>query len=75
MVRPSVWCSKGSILEKLRKANSHTPDSLKHQNTKTSLYKLSEYHRVLALFEFLGPSEKDYNLQSTDGKINQPVLH
>ena len=27
---------------------------LKHQNTKTSLYKLSENHRVFALFEFFG---------------------
>ena len=34
---------------------------------------LSEYRRVFALFEFLGPSEKYYNLQSTGGKLNQPV--
>ena len=27
---------------------------LKYQNTKTSLYKLSENHRVFALFEFFG---------------------
>ena len=38
---------------------------LKHQNTKTSLYKLSKNHWVVALFfRFLGPSEKNYNLQS-----------
>ena len=36
---------------------------LKHQNTTTSLYKLSKNHWVVAL-KFLGPSEKNYNLQS-----------
>ena len=36
---------------------------LKHQNTKTSLYKLSENHRVFALFEFFGSVRK--RLQST----------
>ena len=37
---------------------------LKHQNTKTSLYKLSKNHWVDVLFEILGPSEKNYNLLS-----------
>ena len=36
---------------------------LKHQNTKTSLYKLSENHRVFALFDFFGSVRK--RLQST----------
>ena len=36
---------------------------LKHQNTKTSLYKLSENHWVFALFEFFGSVRK--KLQST----------
>ena len=30
----------------------------KHQNTKTSLYKLSKNHRVIALFEIFGPVRK-----------------
>ena len=36
---------------------------LKHQNTKTSLYKLSENHWVFALIEFFGSVRK--KLQST----------
>ena len=36
---------------------------LKHQNTKTSLYKLTENHWVFALFEFFGSVRK--KLQST----------
>ena len=36
---------------------------LKHQNTKTSLYKLSENHWVFAFFEFFGSVRK--TLQST----------
>ena len=36
---------------------------LKHQNTKTSLYKLSKNHWVIALFEFFGSVRK--KLQST----------
>ncbi len=31
---------------------------LKHQNTKTSLYKLSKNHWVIALFEFFGSVRK-----------------
>ena len=37
---------------------------LKHQNTKTSPNKLPKNHWVIALFEILGPSAKNYNLQS-----------
>ena len=36
---------------------------LKHQNTKTSPYKLSKNHRVFALFDFFGSVRK--RLQST----------
>ena len=42
------------VLEKLRKAKFTHLTILKHQNTKTSLYKLSENHWVFALFEFFG---------------------
>ena len=37
---------------------------MKHQNTKTSLNKLSKNHWVITLLEFLGPSEEIYNPQS-----------
>ena len=37
---------------------------LKPQNTKTSLYKLSKNHWVIAFLKFLGPSEENYNPQS-----------
>ena len=39
---------------------------LKHQNTKTFLYKLSKNHCIglLHFWKFLGPSEEKYNLQS-----------
>ena len=36
----------------------------KPQNTKTSLYKLSKNHWVIAFLKFLGPSEENYNPQS-----------
>ena len=58
-----VLCSKCSILEKLRKANFYT-NVLKHQNTKTSLYKLSKNQWVIALFEIFGSVRKNYNIQS-----------
>ena len=59
-----VGCSKCSILEYLRKENCVHLTLLKHQNTKTSLYKLSKNHWVITLLENLGPSEENYNLQS-----------
>ena len=37
---------------------------LKHQNTKTSLYKLSKNHWVDVLFEIFGSVRKNYNPQS-----------
>ena len=37
---------------------------LKDQNTKTSLYKLSKNHWVIALFKKFGSVRKKYNLQS-----------
>ena len=37
---------------------------LKHQNTKTSLYKLSKNHWVIEFSKFLCLSEENYNLQS-----------
>ena len=45
---------------------------LKHQNTKTSLYKLSDNHRVFALFEFFGFARK--RLQFTVFN-DHPVAH
>ena len=36
---------------------------LKHQNTKTSLNKLSKNQWVIALFEIFGSVRKNYNLQ------------
>ena len=44
---------------------------LKHQNTKTSLYKLSKNHCVITLFEIFGSVRRD--LQSTVS-LDHPVL-
>ena len=38
----------------LKRQNSTYLTLLKHQNTKTSLYKLSKNHWVIALFKFFG---------------------
>ena len=43
---------------------------LKHQNTKTSLYKLSKNHWVITLFEIFGSVRR--NLQSTVS-LDHPV--
>ena len=45
---------------------------LKHQNTKTSLYKLSKNHWVIALFKKIGSVRK--RLQSTVS-LDHPVLY
>ena len=50
-------------MEKLQKAKFTHLTILKHKNTKTSLYKLSKNHRVIALYEIFGPVRK--NLQFT----------
>ena len=44
---------------------------LKHQNTKTSLYKLSKNHWVIALFEFFGSVRKKLQLTVS---LKHPVL-
>ena len=41
-----------------KRQNSTHLTLLKHQNTKTSLYKLSKNHWVIALFEFFGSVRK-----------------
>ena len=41
-----------------KRQNSTHLKLLKHQNTKTSLNKLSKNHWVIALLKILGPSEK-----------------
>ena len=51
-------------LKILVRQNSTHLSALKHQNNKTSLYKLSKNHWVNILFKFLGPPEENYNLQS-----------
>ena len=48
----------------LKRQNSTYLTLLKHQNTKTSLYKLSKNHWALHFWKILGPSEENYNLQS-----------
>ena len=49
-----VSCNKCSVLEILQKAKLHTPGTLKHQNTETSLYKLYKDHWVITLLEIFG---------------------
>ena len=49
-----VCCNKCSLLEILQKAKLHTPGTLKHQNTKTSLYKLYKNHWVITLLGIFG---------------------
>ena len=53
-----VRFSKCSLLEKLRKAKFTHLTILKHQNTKTYLYKLSKNHWVIALLEIFGSVRK-----------------
>ena len=42
------------VLENLERQNSTHLTLLKHQNTKTALYKLPKNHWVIALFEIFG---------------------
>ena len=58
-----VWCSKCPYLKISERQNSTHLTLLKHQNTKTSLYKLSKNHWVIALFKKIGSVRK--RLQST----------
>ena len=53
-----------------KRQNSTHLTPLKHQNTKTSLYKLSKNHWVITLFEFFGSVRRD--LQSTVS-LDHPV--
>ena len=56
-----IWCSKCSTLESPERQNfTH----VKHQNTQTSLYKLSKNHWVIAFFEIFGSVRRKYNPQS-----------
>ena len=50
---------------------------LKHQNTKTSLYKLSENHRVFALFEFFGFVRKrlQFTVYNDHPVLSHIILH
>ena len=67
-MRPRVlwpWIVQQMLnIEKAPKAEFTHLTILKHQNAKTSLYKLALNHWVLHFLKFLGPSEKNYNLQS-----------
>ena len=48
---------------------------LKHQNTKTSLYKLSKNHWVIALFEFFGSVRKKLQFTvSLKHPVNNPIF-
>ena len=56
----------------LKRQNSTYLTLLKHQNTKTSLYKLSKNHWVITLLEKIGSVTR--NLQSTVS-LDHPVLY
>ena len=60
----ALYCVANATLEKLREANFHTPDILKHQNTKTSLYEVFKNHWVFALFEFFWVCQKKITIYS-----------
>ena len=65
-----VWCSKCPYWKISERQNSTHLTLLKHQNTKTSLYKLSKNHWVIALFKKIGSVRK--RLQSTVS-LDHPV--
>ena len=65
-----VWCSKCPYWKISERQNSTHLTLLKHQNTKTSLYKLSKNHWVIALFKKFGSVRK--KLQSTVS-LDHPV--
>ena len=66
-----VWCSKCPYLKISERQNSTHLTLLKHQNTKTSLYKLSKNHWVIALSKKIRSVRKI--LQSTVS-LDHPVL-
>ena len=66
-----VWCSKCPYWKSSERQNSTHLTPLKHQNTKTSLYKLSKNHWVIALFKKIGSVRK--RLQSTVS-LDHPVV-
>ena len=51
-VQALYGATNASYWKCFKRQNSTHLTPLKHQNTKTSLYKLSENHQVFALFEF-----------------------
>ena len=55
-----------------KRQNSTHMTPVKHQNTKTSLYKLTKNYWVITLFEILGSVRRD--LQSTVS-FDHPVIH
>ena len=54
-----VWCSKCLYLKISERQNSTHLTLLKHQNTKTSLYKLSKNHWVIRLLVIFGSVRKN----------------
>ena len=53
-VQASYVATNAPLFEILQKAKLHTPGTLKHQNTETSLYKLYKNHWVITLLEIFG---------------------
>ena len=51
----------------IKRQNSMYLALLKHQNTKTSLYKLSKNHWVITLLEILGSDYKKFTIYSLFG--------
>ena len=69
-VQALYGATNASYWKCFKRQNSTHLTPLKHQNTKTSLYKLSKNHWVITLFEFFGSARRD--LQSTVS-LDHPV--
>ena len=69
-VQALYGATNASYWKCFKRQNSTHLTPLKHQNTKTSLYKLSKNHWVITLFEIFGSVRRD--LQSTVS-LDHPV--
>ena len=70
-VQALYGATNASYWKCFKRQNSTHLTPLKHQNTKTSLYKLSKNHWVITLFEIFGSVRRD--LQSTVS-LDHPVF-